>query len=67
MTHTEPGCNEVVNQPNASRLHRDVRLGGTVIVLGHAEEHGPETGRLVQLGADGNQFVVAGKWGMGNR
>jgi len=28
MTHTEPSCNEVVNQPNASRLHWDARLGG---------------------------------------
>jgi len=54
MTHTEPSCNEVVNQPNASRLHWDVGLGGTVIVLGHVEEHGPETGRRVRLGADGN-------------
>jgi len=52
MTHTEPSHNEVVNQPNTSGLHQDVGLGGMVFVLGHAEEHGPETGRQVLLGAD---------------
>jgi len=36
-------------------------------VLGHAKEHGPETGGQVRLGAHGIKFVFMGKRGFGSR
>jgi len=36
-------------------------------VLGHAEEHGPEAGRLVRLGAHSNYFLLISKRGFGSR
>jgi len=52
MTHTVTNSNEVVSgQPNASRLCQDFGLRWAVVLLGHAKEQGPKTGRLMRLGA----------------
>ncbi len=42
-------------------------LGRVVVVLGHVEEQGPETGRRVQLGSHIGYSCFTGKWGMGSR